>query len=122
MENIFNIGVQIAYGEEPERLIESFLDCFLESQKKCINIQDLFTQEPLIEDDELRAYLGGLVEYLSQMSSIPPPVWCQNPIYFLKFPVFWTSLPRDILLANTPSAFRRRLLFCGDGISRLFSS
>ena len=121
MGNIYNLGIQLAYGEDPEVVVKAFLENFVQAEKKALSI-DFFTQEPLIEDDEIRAYIGGLAEYLSRATDMSPPRWCHQPIYFLKFPVFWTELPRDILVANTPSAFRRRLLFCGDGVSRIFNS
>jgi hypothetical protein len=119
-KSLKEIGLSIAYGEDPMTLFDNFLKNLVAEK---INISpEVYSQEPFILDDICRAYIGGLAEYLAQMSGNPPPEWCHKSIYFLKFPVFLTQTPRDILLANTPSAFRRRLIFCGDAISLTFKS
>ncbi|MFZ4538904.1 hypothetical protein [Propionivibrio sp.] len=60
-------------------------------------------------------YLAGLAEYLSQNHNLVVPSWANDPQNFLKEP-YYTGSKRlqDLLTATTPSAWRRRLLFCGE--------
>ncbi len=75
---------------------------------------------PWLEDPVRRVYLGALAEHLAHMSGARAPLWSQDPGYFLDDPVFpGGSSDRDDLIARTPSAFRRRLLFCGPVMEKM---
>ena len=59
------------------------------------------------------AYLGALAEYLASVDRIDAPDWADDPRRFLEEPFFAGGLQslKGILLVESPSAFRRRLLF-----------
>jgi len=80
-----------------------------------------YVEEPARIDDTLRrVYLGALAEHLAHMAGDNAPAWCLTPAYFLDDPIFPSgSVDRDSLIARTPSAFRRRLLFCGPVMEKM---
>ena len=59
-------------------------------------------------------WIAGLAEHLAQCVDEAPPAWCLQQNYFLEEPVFFGGDNfRAIALVETPSAWRRRNLFCG---------
>lgn len=73
------------------------------------------TEEPeLTGDPVIDVYMAGLAEYFSAQTDQEPPAWTTAPARFLRKPVlFGGEHSRAWISAETPSAFRRRLLFCG---------
>jgi hypothetical protein len=68
------------------------------------------------------AYLGALAEHLASIAGEAAPGWCSNRSRFLTEPFFATGLEslKAILLVESPTAFRRRMLFVGhDVVSRV---
>jgi hypothetical protein len=59
------------------------------------------------------AWLGAVAEHLARRWGLAIPPWVDEPHRFLKEPVFAGGLEdlKAILLAESPLAFRRRLLF-----------
>lgn len=77
-------------------------------------------EPPALPDPVQRAYLAGLAEHLASLSAQPAPEWASDPATFLAEPVFLGGpRSRDRLLAEAPSAFRRRLLFCDAPLRKL---
>jgi len=71
-------------------------------------------EPPLTGDKVIDTYLAGMAEHLSVQSDQLPPEWVNHPPRFLSRPIFFGGEnSREWLAAETPSAFRRRLLFCG---------
>lgn len=67
------------------------------------------------------AHLAGLAENLALLTGSQPPAWTEEEAYFLKEPVVLGGAnSREHIMAETGSAFRRRLLFCGSSLSKLF--
>jgi hypothetical protein len=67
------------------------------------------------------AYLAALAEHLALESRLAVPAWTENADRFLAFPFFAGGLEslRAIELAESPLAFRRRLIFItSDGLYR----
>lgn len=67
------------------------------------------------------AYLAALTEHLAHLGGIAVPAWTDDPGRFLSEPYFAGGLEslKAILLAESPLAFRRRLIFISaDGLSR----
>jgi len=67
------------------------------------------------------AYLAALAEHLASIAGIDAPGWAEAPHRFLREPFFAGGLEslKAILLVESPSAFRRRLIFISaDGLSR----
>lgn len=68
----------------------------------------------LLDDAVVNAYIGAVGEHLARRWSLgTPPEWAEDRRRFLRHP--WFPLGADaqkpILLAESPLAFRRRLLF-----------
>lgn len=84
----------------------------------------IFAEEPpYIDNDIQRVYLAGLAEYMAQISAQKCPDWVYEDKYSLDEPFFMGGAnSRDILLRETPSAFRNRLLFSGRALTKLFSA
>ncbi len=83
--------------------------------------QEALSEEPVaigrIED----AYLAALAEHLAQAGQLDVPAWTEAPSRFLREPFFAGGLEslKAILLVESPSAFRRRLIFISaDALSR----
>jgi len=71
-------------------------------------------QPPTTGDVVADAYLAGLSEYLARRAGMQPPAWTELPQYFLREPAqFGGPNFQRLALIETPSAWRRRLVFCG---------
>jgi hypothetical protein len=59
------------------------------------------------------AYLAAVAESLCRECGLRPPAWTEEPAHFLQRPWFAGGLEslKAILLAESPTAFRRRNLF-----------
>jgi hypothetical protein len=59
------------------------------------------------------AYLAALAEHLASEARLDAPPWTEAPHRFLREPYFAGGLEslKAILLVESPSAFRRRLIF-----------
>ena len=77
---------------------------------------------PLLEHDIHRVHLAGYAEHLAHLSGQASPVWAEAPEFFFQEPVYLGGPhSREQLLVETPAAFRRRLLFCGPPLQKLFA-
>ena len=77
--------------------------------------------EPAILGGVKDAYLAAVAEHLASLGDLLPPAWTETPIRFLREPHFAGGLEslKAILIAESPSAFRRRLIFVSaDALSR----
>lgn len=77
-------------------------------------------RQAMIDDDpgplaepRRHAALGAVGEHLARRWKLRIPPWTDDPSRFLKAPYFTTSLEglKAMLLAQSPLAFRRRLIF-----------
>ena len=61
------------------------------------------------------AYLAATAEHLALRFGLAVPGWTDGPVRFLARPFFAGGLEslKAILIAESPSAFRRRLIFVG---------
>lgn len=67
------------------------------------------------------AYLAALAEHLASGDRLDVPKWTEAPDRFLREPFFAGGLEslKALLIVESPSAFRRRLIFISaDGLSR----
>lgn len=67
------------------------------------------------------AYLAAVAEHLASIDRTDVPKWTEAPNRFLKEPFFAGGLQslKATLIVESPSAFRRRLIFISaDGLSR----
>jgi hypothetical protein len=100
-------------GEELAPLLAEFLDTFYGAHVRN-EAQALIAEEPerLAKADE-HALLGAIAEHLARRWQLAIPEWSNDPSRFLKRPYFTSPLEgfKALLLAESPLAFRRRLIF-----------
>lgn len=102
-----------------DRAVKEFLDAWQSMSLR--ERSGALKEEPQkigsIED----AYLAALAEHLALSERMSVPYWTEEPCRFLKEPFFAGGLEslKAILLAESPLAFRRRLIFISaDGLAR----
>lgn len=100
-------------GEPWSLLLREFLDVFytvVPTGDASACIADV--PEPLADPQE-HALLGAIGEHLARRWGLPIPAWTDEPTRFLRRPYFTTPLEalKALLLAESPIAFRRRLIF-----------
>lgn len=100
-------------GEAWSLLLREFLDVFyraVPTGKASACIAD--APEPLVDPQE-HALLGAIGEHLARRWGLAIPAWTDEPSRFLRRPYFTTPLEglKALLLAESPIAFRRRLIF-----------
>lgn len=100
-------------GEEFSDLLVGFLDEFYRGLRTG-EAQAAIDQppEPLAAAEE-HAMLGAIGEHLARRWRLRIPSWTDDPTRFLKRPYFTSPLEglRALLIAESPLAFRRRLIF-----------
>lgn len=100
-------------GEDLSALLREFLDEFYDAVRRG-EAAPLIAEmpEPLAEPRE-HALLGGIAEHLARRWSLPIPGWTDDRSRFLREPYFTTEVEgfKALLLAQSPLAFRRRLIF-----------
>ena len=100
-------------GEDLSCLLREFLDEFyagVPTGEAAACIAD--APEPLPDAQE-HALLGAVGEYLARRWGLAIPAWTDDPSRFLRHPYFTTPLEglKALLIAESPIAFRRRLIF-----------
>lgn len=100
-------------GEDFSRLLREFLDEFYR-ELRAGEAAVLISEEPqrLLLAEE-HALLGAIGEHLARRWNLPIPDWTDEPTRFLKRPHFTTPIEglKALLIAESPIAFRRRLIF-----------
>jgi hypothetical protein len=100
-------------GEEFALLLVEFLDTFYGAlEPGCA--QALIADEPeTLAQAEEHALLGGVAEHLARRWHLAIPDWVNDPSRFLRRPYFTSPLEgfKALLIAESPLAFRRRLIF-----------
>lgn len=89
-----------------------FLDAFYEPNA---DRASMLSQEPCADIPPSHlAYLSAAVEHLCSLYALPPPSWVSRPEYFLDTAYYPEKLgPKleAILIAESPTSFRRRFIF-----------
>jgi len=95
--------------------LREFLDAFyLEPDSDAR--EAMLSPEPLLSgDDRLDAYLAAVAEHLAMRNRLAVPAWTGEAARFLKRPFFPAGLEslKATLLKESPTAFRRRMIFVG---------
>lgn len=76
---------------------------------------NLFNEEPALTGVAyVDAWLAGAAEYEAYVIDLDAPLWVNDESRFLSEPIFFGGKNAKIIaMAETPFAFRRRLLFSG---------
>lgn len=99
--------------------MDSFLREFLDEfyvQPDSTKQQAMLTDEPpLLASEHANAYFAAVAEHLALRNHLAVPEWAAAPKRFLKRPFFPCGLEslKATLLMESPSAFRRRMIFVG---------
>ena len=96
-----------------DALLREFLDAFYIEADADRRAAMLAEEPPLREDDWANAYYAAVAEHLAMKNGLPVPGWTGNRARFLKRPFFPSGLEslKAILLVESPTAFRRRMIF-----------
>lgn len=114
-----DIAIRVASGEQAfDRAVREFLDVFYgEPDHRPAAI----AQRPEVIGPVKDAYLAAVAEHLARTHGLSVPVWTDDHGWRLREPFFATDLEgmKAILTVESPTAFRRRLLFVSkDALSR----
>ena len=108
----------VLWGEElgdMDSFLREFLDEFYGAQTRAERTAMLAEAPPLSAEAHRNAYLAAVAEHLAWRYELAVPAWPGQPSRFLKrayFPCGLESL-KATLLVESPTAFRRRLIFVG---------
>ena len=96
-------------------LLREFLDEFYLALPSGRAAQMIAEEPGPLPDPQAHALLGAIAEHLTRRWSLPAPApdWTDDASRFLKMPYFTTELEgfKAMLIAQSPLAFRRRLIF-----------
>jgi len=118
--SIAEIAERVSCGTQHFDLaVREFLDSWQAMTRD--DRQAALSEEPLAVGRVEDAYLAALAEHLAAADRLVVPAWTEAPRRFLREPFFAGGLEslKAILLVESPSAFRRRLIFISaDALSR----
>ena len=107
------VALRRSSGEELASLLREFLDSFYGALEHD-QAQPLLATEPVrLPDAEEHALLGAIGEHLARRWNLTIPEWVNDPSRFLARPYFTSPVEgfKALLIAESPLAFRRRLIF-----------
>jgi hypothetical protein len=110
---------RMAGGEHPTAVLREFLDAF--SLAPAGERAGMLAETPMALDEHKDAYLAATAEHLAARHRLKVPAWALAPGRFLHRPWFPCGLEslKATLLAQSPAAFRRRMIFVDlDPLSR----
>jgi len=118
-QTLCEVARRVNRGEQQfDTAVLEFLDSFYGNPE--LRLSAIEVRPELI--DALRdAYLAAVAEHLAKSYRLPVPEWTETQGNDLHKPFFAGGLEtlKGILVAESPTAFRRRLLFVGkDALSR----
>jgi hypothetical protein len=98
-----------------DAFLREFLDTFYLETRPGARATMLAPEPPLGDDDRVNAYLAAVAEHLAFRERLPVPPWATRKARFLKRPFFPAGLEslKATLLVESPTAFRRRMIFVG---------
>jgi hypothetical protein len=105
------VAQRVSAGAAFGPTLSEFLDEFyMHPERRAAMIAD----EPIrLADSRQHALLGAIGEHLARRWDVAIPAWTDHPSRFLHEPYFTTPIEnlKAMLIAQSPLAFRRRLIF-----------
>jgi len=100
-------------GEDFSLLLREFLDEFYGGVRRGAAAACIADEPERLLDLKEHASLGAVGEHLARRWNLPIPAWAEDPSRFLRRPYFTTPIEglKALLIAESPIAFRRRLIF-----------
>jgi hypothetical protein len=100
-------------GEDFSVLLREFLDEFYAALATGAAGALIASEPEPLPDSREHAFLGGVGEHLARRWQLTIPPWTDDPSRFLHRPYFTTPMEglKALLIAESPIAFRRRLIF-----------
>ena len=98
-----------------DAFLREFLDEFYVEPGADRRAAMLMDEPPPTEDARANAYYAAVAEHLAFKFHLPVPPWSGMPGRFLDRPFFPSGLEslKATLLVESPTAFRRRMIFVG---------
>lgn len=98
-----------------DSFLREFLDEFYVERNQAKRADMLLDEPPLSADDRVNTYLAAVAEHLAWRYHLVVPEWTGEATRFLKRPFFPSGLEslKATLLVESPTAFRRRMIFVG---------
>jgi len=102
----------VEHGQR-DAFLREFLDEFYSARDDDRRAAMLEDEPPLVDGDRANAYYAAVAEHLAFKYHLPAPAWTAAPSRFLTRPFFSSGLEslKATLLRDSPSAFRRRMIF-----------
>ena len=99
-----------------DSFLREFLDEFYVEHDETARTAMLQEEPPLGADDRANAYLAAVAEHLALRNHLLVPGWTGHKARFLRHPFFPCGLEslKATLLVESPTAFRRRMIFVGN--------
>jgi len=100
-------------GEDCGFLLREFLDEFYGAVRRGNAFVCIVDEPERVPDLQEHAVLGAVGEHLARRWNLSIPAWTDDPARFLHRPYFTTTIEglKALLIAESPIAFRRRLIF-----------
>ena len=100
-------------GEDFSLILREFLDEFYGALQQGVATACIVDEPARVADIREQALLGAIGEHLARRWKLSIPQWTENPARFLRRSYFRTTGEgfKALLLAESPIAFRRRLIF-----------
>ena len=100
-------------GADFSFLLREFLDEFYSALRSTLAGEGIVEEPIAVADPQEHAMFGAVAEHLARRWNLAIPPWTESPSRFLHRPYFTTSIEglKALLLAESPIAFRRRLIF-----------
>ena len=100
-------------GEDFSLLLREFLDEFYGEVRRGDAAACIADAPEPLPDLQEHASLGAIGEHLARRWNLTIPAWTEDPSRFLHRPYFTTPIEglKALLIAESPIAFRRRLIF-----------
>lgn len=104
----------LEFGDR-DSFLREFLDEFYTEQDPDRRTAMLAEEPPMTDDARANAYYAAVAEHLVLKYHLRVAPWTQHPSRFLKRPFFPCGLEslKATLLMESPTAFRRRMIFVG---------